>query len=104
MDVQAPAYEETERVPTASSSTSVTPPTEEWLKGTYTTERTLMLIYNPSPTGEVTVLDLNFSGIAADLGVWNIKLDSNPVIWRLLACLSTKLTVSGRYAPYSNAI
>lgn len=79
MEVQAPAYEVTQSVSTASSSSNSTPPPDEWLKGTYKTERTLMLIYNPSPTGEVTILNLDFSSIAEDLGVWNIKLDSNPV-------------------------
>lgn len=76
--VLAPSYDESITPPGGTSGSTVTI-ADEWLKGTYKTDRTLMLVYNPSPTGEVTVLDLDFTGIAESLGVWRLKLDSNPV-------------------------
>ena len=101
---QAPAYDE-------AGSGARTPPTpgvsttpEEWLKGTYKTERTLMLVYNPSPEGEVTVLDLHFNGMAEGLGIWDVTLTSNPVTPLQLVQIRPGLTCSGRYAPFSNAI
>ena len=71
-----PAYEKESKNSSESSSPT---PEEDWLKGSYKTERTLMLIYNPSPTGEVNVLNLRFNGVAEQLGIWEIKLEANPV-------------------------
>lgn len=77
---KAPSYADSTAASNHSSSGSTTPTAEEdWLKGTYRAERTLILVYNPSPTGEVNMLDLRLNGVADQLGVWDLKLQSNPV-------------------------
>lgn len=77
--VLAPSYDESVTPPGGASTPSTTTASEDWLKGTYKTQRTLMLVYNPSPTGEVTILNLDFTGIAESLAIWSLQLDSNPV-------------------------
>ena len=76
---KAPSYDESESGAITPPTPSVSTTPEEWLKGTYKTERTLMLVYNPSSEGEVTVLDLHFNGVAEGLGIWDVTLTSNPV-------------------------
>ncbi len=62
---QAPPYEE--------------PSGDEWLKGSYEVERTIMLIYNPHPTGGVTELDEGASGFAPGLGMYELRMMSDVV-------------------------
>lgn len=52
---------------------------DDWLTGSYDTKRTLMLIYNPDPSGGVTELDERISGFASGLGMYELRATS-PVV------------------------
>lgn len=66
---QAPAYEETDRKETEP----------EWLHGTVSAKRSIMLMYNPDPNGGVTEFDDCPNGYAPGLGIWNARYRSDVV-------------------------
>jgi hypothetical protein len=53
--------------------------TDSWLRGTFTAKRTIMLLYNPHPTGGVSALSETASGYADGIGVWDLTLFSDVV-------------------------
>ncbi|ORY31277.1 hypothetical protein BCR39DRAFT_527254 [Naematelia encephala] len=64
----------------------------DWLLGSYEVKRSIMLIYNPNPTGGVNELDERTSGQVAGLGVYDLKLSSD--VFTICALMRAKLTIA----------
>jgi hypothetical protein len=75
---QTPSYDESQAVYTGKSLES---PSEGdlWITGTHSTKRTIMIIYNPNPTGGVTSLDEQVSGFAEGVGVYKWRMSADEV-------------------------
>lgn len=54
-----------------------------WIIGRHTAKRNCMVVYNPSPTGEVNELNEQANGYIAGLGVWELRMVSDVVSDRL---------------------
>jgi hypothetical protein len=52
---------------------------EEWLKGTVSIRRTVMILYNPHPTGGVSDLDERLSGFVEGIGPWELTMFADVV-------------------------
>lgn len=72
---QAPSYDESQAMYQSKSLESVGEG-DRWISGTHSTSRTIAIIYNPNPTGEVNQLDESVSSFAPGLGVYE---------WRMVA-------------------
>jgi hypothetical protein len=74
---QAPTYDESQAIYTGKSLESPSVGEgDKWISGTHHAKRTVMIIYNPNPSGQVSQLDEQVSGFAPGVGVFE---------WRMLA-------------------
>ena len=69
-----------------------------WLKGTITASREIMIVYNPSPTNEVSTLNVNFDRIVQPWCRISLKFDSPSV--RPLQHTPYTLLMSPHLAPF----
>jgi hypothetical protein len=72
---QAPSYEESEAVARGNGKQV----DDGWIRGTYATKRSIMVMYNPNPHGAHSDLDERQSGYAPGVGVYDLKIFSDIV-------------------------
>lgn len=75
---QAPTYDESQAVYTGKSLQSPLDG-DAWITGTHKTQRTIMIIYNPNPTGQVNSLDEQVSGFVEGVGVYKWRMSADEV-------------------------
>ncbi|GFZ44359.1 hypothetical protein JCM24511_02081 [Saitozyma sp. JCM 24511] len=70
---QVPSYEESE----AEARGMGKQVDDSWIRGSYETKRTLMVMHNPNPHGAPSDLDERQSGFAPGFGVYDLKIFSD---------------------------
>ena len=66
-------------LPQAPPYTDVEAPLDDWIQGKYEASRTVMLVYNPNPSGGTVNLDERSTGFVAGVGMYEITLKSDIV-------------------------
>jgi len=76
---QAPTYDESQAVYTGKSLRSNASEEDKWITGTHDTHRTIMIVFNPSPTGQVNSLDEQVTGFTPGVGVYKWRMSADEV-------------------------
>jgi hypothetical protein len=91
---QAPSYDESQAVYTSKSLQSSGSEEDMWIQGTHETHRTIMIVYNPNPTGQVSSLDEQVTGFTEGVGVYKWRMSADEVS-HLVVTAYSMLTLSG---------
>jgi len=89
---QAPSYDESQAVYTGKSLQSGSTDDDRWITGTHDTHRTIMIVFNPNPTGQVSSLDEQVTGFTEGVGVYKWRMSADEVCPEALVSV---LTCSG---------
>jgi hypothetical protein len=76
---QAPSYDESQAVYTGKSLQSGSTEDDRWITGTHDTHRTIMIVFNPHPTGQVSSLDEQVTGFTEGVGVYKWRMSADEV-------------------------
>lgn len=73
---QAPSYDQSQAEARGATKRESG---DDWLIGTHTVERTIMIIHNPHPAGLVNQLDERVSDFTPGLGVYDLRMVADEV-------------------------